>query len=379
MPKTPRGILKKLQQRKENNSLRSLSITHEGVDFYSNDYLGFSKNKNIYQASLAFLEEHQIQQNNATGSRLISGNFEIHEEVEAQIAAFHQAETSILFNSGYDANVGFFASIPQRGDVVLYDEFIHASIRDGLQMGLAKSYKFKHNDLEDLKAKVDKIKTLGEIYVVTESIFSMDGDHPDLQALVRFCNKKNLFLVIDEAHALGVFGDKGEGLLQQLKLDQEVFARIVTFGKGLGAHGAAILGSKILKEYITNFTRSFIYTTATSPHAVATVSSAYLELLNTPAIQKLHQNIVYFQQQIKELALTDHFISSNSAIQSCVIPGNDQVKNVADKLQQQNYLVKPILSPTVAKGEERLRFCLHSYNIKEEIFSVLQCLKSKLK
>ena len=167
MSATPRRILQKLQQRKENNSLRTLSQPSEGVDFYANDYLGFSKNEKIYQRSLDFLEEHQLQQNNSTGSRLISGNFKIHEAIEAQIAAFHHSENAILFNSGYDANVGFFSSIPQRGDVVFYDELIHASIRDGLQMGLAKSYKFKHNDLEDLQAKIEKLTTSGEIYVVT--------------------------------------------------------------------------------------------------------------------------------------------------------------------------------------------------------------------
>jgi len=375
---TPRRILQKLQQRKENNSLRTLSQPSEGVDFYANDYLGFSKNEKIYQRSLDFLEEHQLQQNNSTGSRLISGNFKIHEAIEAQIAVFHHSENAILFNSGYDANVGFFSSIPQRGDVVFYDELIHASIRDGLQMGLAKSYKFKHNDLEDLQAKIEKLTTSGEIYVVTESIFSMDGDYPDLPTLVKFCNEKNIFLVVDEAHALGVFGETGEGLLQHLNLHHKVFARIVTFGKGLGAHGAAILGSETLKEFIINFTRSFIYTTAIAPHSVATISSAYQELVHTSAIKKLQQNITYFQQQVEDLDLKDAFIASDSAIQSCIIPGNEQVKAIAEKLQQQHYLVKPILSPTVAKGEERLRFCLHSYNLKEEIFSVLQCLKREL-
>ncbi|MBW2960353.1 aminotransferase class I/II-fold pyridoxal phosphate-dependent enzyme [Mesonia aestuariivivens] len=378
MSNHPQGIRKKLQQRKANHSFRTLSYSAEGVDFFSNDYLGFSKNDQIYQQSLAFLALHQLQQNNATGSRLLSGNLKIHINTEAQIAKFHEAESAILFNSGYDANLGFFSSVPQRGDVVFYDEFIHASIRDGLQLSLAKSYKFKHNDLRDLKNKAEKINASGAVFVVTESVFSMDGDSPNLKSFLEFCDQKQFFLIVDEAHALGVFGENGEGLLQQQNLHHQVFARIVTFGKGLGAHGAVVLGSLELKDFIVNFTRSFIYTTANSPHAVATISSAYQELLSTSAIKKLHQNIDFFKQQLKELKLESNFIQSNSAIQCSVISGNDRVKQIANTLQEQHFLVKPILSPTVKKGQERLRFCLHSYNTSAEITSVLQCLKNEL-
>lgn len=372
--KYPHGIQSKLQQRKEKKSLRSLSVNAEGIDFYSNDYLGLAKSKTIYTEAIQLLKKKNLEVNSATGSRLISGNTHFHEEVEAQIAKFHQAETALLFNSGYDANVGFFSSVPQRGDVVFYDELIHASIRDGLQMSLAKTYKFKHNNLNELKRKVDKLTTSGDIFIVTESVFSMDGDTPDLEKLVNYCSRRNVFLIVDEAHALGVFGSSGEGVIQAQNLQDKVFARIMTFGKGLGAHGAAVIGNAQLKEFLINFARSFMYTTAISPQAVATISSAYQVLESSSAKEKLQQNIHYFQQQVEEFQLTSRFIKSKSAIQSCLIPGNEEVKNIAEALQQQEFMVKPILSPTVPEGEERLRFCLHSYNSKEEIFKVLQLL-----
>lgn len=376
MKKNPHGIVQKLKQRTENNALRKLSLPSKGIDFSSNDYLGFSTNKTIYVEAKKILQQYQLEVNSSTGSRLLSGNTQLHEGTEQQIANFHKAETALLFNSGYDANLGFFSSVPQRNDIIFYDEFAHASIRDGLQMGLAKAYKFKHNNLEDLKEKLQKQNCSGSIFVVTESVFSMDGDSPDFQQLISICEANNSFLIVDEAHALGVFSEKGAGLLQQQKLENQVFARIMTFGKGLGAHGAAILGNRELKSFLVNFARSFIYSTAISPHSVATISSAYTLLEKTEAIQQLQHNIQFFKLQVTELGLNSIFIESNSAIQSCIVSGNEEVKNLAEKLQQQQFLVKPILSPTVPKGRERLRFCLHSYNSEEEILKVLKVLST---
>lgn len=373
--KIPQKISAKLQHRTQNNSLRLLSISQNHVDFSSNDYLGFAVSETIFQKVHQYLVETNLQLNGATGSRLLTGNHELHEEVETQLSNFHNGEAGLLFNSGYDANIGFFSSVPQRGDVILFDEYIHASIRDGIGMSHAKSYKFKHNDLIDLEKKIEKAQqTLTEndvIYVVTESVFSMDGDSPDLHAIVKLCHNKQVYLVIDEAHAIGVFGKKGQGLLQELALEKKVFARIYTFGKALGCHGAVIIGSKELKNYLVNFSRSFIYTTALSPHAVATIKIAYDELIQTKAIAKLHQNIQAFQQATKELK----FIEGNAAIHCCVIAGNQKVKHIAKTLQSKGFDVKAILSPTVPKGAERLRFCLHAYNTKDEIQNVVNLLK----
>lgn len=380
MKRIPKSLTLKLEQREQNNSIRKLALPNHLIDFASNDYLGFSKSQAIFNRTHSFLFDNNIIQNGATGSRLLSGNHIVYQEAENYISKFHDSENALLFNSGYDANVGFFNAVPQRNDVILYDELSHASIRDGIQLSNAKSYKFQHNDFEDLERLISKYK-LGnsEIFVVTESVFSMDGDAPNLDELVQLCNKNNCFLVVDEAHAFGVFGEHGEGLVQMLGLQDNVFARIMTFGKGLGCHGAAILGSQKLIDYLVNFARSFIYTTGLSPHSVATILVAYQHLqTEKEALQKLRENVIHFNQEKKQLGLNPLFVRSKSAIQSAIIPGNQKVKNIANQLQEKGFDVKAILSPTVPEGYERLRICLHSYNTKEEISAVLRLLASIL-
>ena len=374
--KFPKNLVTKLEIRKQNNALRKLSLPNKLIDFSSNDYIGFSKNKAIFDETHQYLMDKDCIQNGATGSRLISGNHKVYQEAEDYIAKFHQLETALIFNSGYDANVGFFSSVPQKGDLILYDELCHASIRDGIQLSNAKAYKFKHNDFEDLEKLIQRCQTeLVEVYIVTETVFSMDGDCPNMEELVAVSEKYNCYLVVDEAHALGVFGEKGEGLVQMLGLQNQVFARIMTFGKGLGCHGAAIVGSQELKEYLVNFARSFIYTTGLSPHSVATILVAYHHLkTDKQTIEELRENIIHFNQEKNLLGLKPMFVRSKSAIQSAIIPGNQNVKSIANQLQEKGFDVKAILSPTVPEGQERLRFCLHSYNTKEEISEVLALL-----
>jgi 8-amino-7-oxononanoate synthase len=383
MKKVPKSLTLKLEQREQNNSLRKLTFPNNLIDFASNDYLGFSKSEAIFNGTHSFLIDNNIIKNGATGSRLLSGNHSVYQEAENYIAKFHLSESALLFNSGYDANVGFFSAVPQRNDVILFDELAHASIRDGIQLSNAKSYKFQHNDFEDLERIILKLtpenQQTSTIFVVTESVFSMDGDTPNLEELVQICEKHNCFLVVDEAHALGVFGNHGEGLVQMLDLQDEVFARIMTFGKGLGCHGAAILGSQKLVDYLVNFARSFIYTTGLSPHSVATILIAYQHLqTEKEALQKLRKNVIHFNQEKKQLGLNPLFVRSKSAIQSAIIPGNQKVKNIANQLQGKGFDVKAILSPTIPEGQERLRFCLHSFNSKEEISEVLQILATLL-
>lgn len=373
--KIPNALQQKLHFRKEANALRKLPMPTSGIDFSSNDYLGFAKNEQIFDATHQYLVDNTIKINGATGSRLISGNHNLYDITEKYIAAFHQSEAALIFNSGYDANVGFFSAMPQRNDVILYDELCHASIRDGIQMSHAKSYKFQHNDYEDLETKIAKLQIPNSeqqtIYIVTESVFSMDGDTPNMETLVQLSEKFKALLVVDEAHALGVFGEKGEGVIQSQQLQDKVFARIMTFGKGLGCHGAAVLGSSELKEYLVNFARSFIYTTGLSPHSVATILISYQNLLQSNELQKLKENITFFNQQKQLLGIKPLFVYSKSAIHSAILPGNDKVKNIATKLQEKGFEVKAILSPTVPEGQERLRFCLHSYTTELEMKNVL--------
>ena len=372
----PENLNQKLEARKQNNALRKLPSFNNLVDFSSNDYIGFSKSETIFKLAHHYLIENEIIQNGATGSRLISGNHSLYQIAESFIAEFHDSETALIFNSGYDANVGFFSAVPQRNDVILYDELSHASIRDGISMSNAKSYKFNHNDFEDLERLIKKFPAVN-IYIVTETVFSMDGDSPNLEELVLLSEKYNCYLVVDEAHTLGVFGDKGEGLIQDLQLHNRIFARIMTFGKGLGCHGAAILGNSTLKEYLVNFARSFIYTTGLSPHSVSTILAAYQQLENEKVtINKLRQNIIFFNQQKNLLGLKPIFVRSKSSIQSAIIPGNENAKLIAQELQDKGFDIKAILSPTVPEGQERLRFCIHSYNSEEEIKAVLELLRN---
>ena len=379
--KLPENLIQKLEIRKQNNALRQLPSFNNLVDFSSNDYIGFSRSEAIFKLAHHYLIENEIIQNGATGSRLISGNHSLYQIAETFIAEFQDAESALIFNSGYDVNVGFFSAVPQRNDVILYDELSHASIRDGITMSNAKSYKFNHNDFEDLERLITKFQSSKTqipitIYIVTETVFSMDGDSPNLEELVALSEKYNCYLIVDEAHTLGVFGEKGEGLTQYLNLHHRIFARIMTFGKGLGCHGAVVLGSLELKEYLVNFARSFIYTTGLSPHSVATILVAYQHLeIERENIEKLRQNIVFFNQQKNLLGLKPMFVRSKSAIQSAIVPGNEKVKQLAHQLQDKGFDVKPILSPTVPEGQERLRFCIHSYNSEEEINQVLEFLR----
>jgi len=380
MVNLPKILSDKLEKREQNNAFRKLPVYKDLVDFSSNDYLGFAKSETIFNQTHEYLLENNIKINGATGSRLISGNHNLYQITEEVLAHFHKSETALIFNSGYDANVGFFSSVPQRNDVILYDELCHASIRDGILMSNAKSYKFQHNDFENLEKLITtQLETRNSkpetFYIVTESVFSMDGDSPNLEELVTLCQKYNCYLVIDEAHALGVFGNHGEGLLQSQGLQDKVFARIMTFGKGLGCHGAAILGSQELKNYLVNFARSFIYTTGLSPHSVATILIAYQNLISEKeAIEKLKNNIQFFNQEKLQMSLKLMFVYSKSAIQCAIIPGNEKVKAIATQLQENGFDVKAILSPTVPEGQERLRFCLHSYNSEKEISDVLKQL-----
>lgn len=381
MQKLPLKLAKSLENRKQEKAFRSLKRSSSLIDFSSNDYLGLASSENIYNKAHEILKENELLINGATGSRLLSGNHILYDLTENYLAEFHKTEAALIFNSGYDANIGFFSSVPRRGDFIFYDELVHASIRDGIAMSHAKAYKFDHNNSEELQNKLAKIEKTddSEVYIVTESVFSMDGDMAPLEDFAKISEEFGAFLIVDEAHTTGIFGEKGEGLVQELKIQDKVFARLNTFGKAPGCHGAAILGSKDLKNYLVNFSRSFIYTTALPPHSVATILAVYQEFKKgISLIQRLKNNIQFFRSQVSQNKLLANFLESKSAIQSCIIPGNEQVKYVAESLKKEGFEVKPILSPTVPKGRERLRVCLHAFNSEEEISRVLKILTKLL-
>lgn len=350
---------KKLLERESNLSLRSLSIKEHGlIDFCSNDYLGIVKSKLIEKSIPAGLSH------GSTGSRLLSGNYKLIEETENYLADFHLAEAGLIFNSGYDANTGLLSCVPQKEDTIIYDKLSHASIRDGVRLSFASSFSFAHNDLKDLEKKLKSVQNTHQKFVVTESVFSMDGDTAPLKEIFELCEKYKAALIVDEAHATGVIGHKGEGLVQQLNLQKNIFARIHTFGKACGAHGAIILGSAKLKKYLINFSRQFIYSTSLPPAAAEAILVAYKIF---PFMQEERKHLASLIDAFQNSSSHYKILQSKTPIQGVIIPGNEEVKRMAKKCQDQNLDIRPILYPTVPKGQERLRIVLHSFNTLEEV------------
>ena len=355
-------IRNRLNDREAAGTLRTLKPENSLTDFCSNDYLGFARSAVLKNSIASEIARYPDSLNGSTGSRLLSGNLSYAEDLEQQIANFHKAQAGLIFNSGYDANVGLFSSLPQKGDTIICDELIHASIIDGARLSHANRYTFRHNDLESLEGKLKQAK--GNCYVVIESVYSMDGDTPPILAILQLAEQYGANLIVDEAHAVGLYPS---GLIPELGLQNRVFASIVTFGKALGCHGAVVLGSGLLRQYLINFARSFVYTTAASFHQLASVKMAY-ELLadSEPEISALHQNIALFKQGVTP---NSHFplLKSDSAIQCLVLNSNQKAKQAAQQLQNAGLDVRPILSPTVAEGTERIRICLHAFNSAQEI------------
>lgn len=371
MEKINNFIDARLADRSANSSLRTLKIRQHLSDFCSNDYLGLSKSEAIKAAIESEINKLANYSLGSTGSRLISGNNILVEDLEQFVASFHHFESALVFNSGYDANVGVLSCLPQRGDTILLDEFVHASIIDGARLSYANRYTFIHNDLQSLEGKLKMSK--GNLFIAVESVYSMDGDEAPLVEIFELAEKYNAGLIVDEAHALGIFGDNGRGLVNQYNLQHKILAQIVTFGKALGTHGAAVLCRQNLKDYLVNFARSFIYTTASAPHTHLGVKMAY-QHLGQISDSLIHQKINFFKREAGELY--DRFIPSRSPIQSLLTEGNVAAKTLAEKLRQSGFDVRAILHPTVPAGKERLRICLHTFNSDEEISQLIKSIKA---
>ncbi len=361
-------LLKKLDERRSNGAYRSLKLLPEGmIDFCSNDYLGLARQ--LIKNNSKDHNGNSQSKSGSTGSRLLTGNYPLIQELESFLAEFHNSESALIFNSGYDANLGLLGSVPQRGDTIFYDHLSHASIRDGIRLSHATTISFQHNDLDDLSKKLQSAS--GNLFVVTESVFSMDGDLVPLKDLSSLCNSFNANLIIDEAHATGVIGERGEGLVQHLGLERECFARIHTFGKAVGAHGAVILGSKQLIEYLINFCRAFIYTTALPEISIEHIYHAYRTF---PDMKEERQHLSSLISLFQDSKSRFEKLSSTTPIQGVIVPGNSDARDLADVLQKQNLDIRPILYPTVPLGRERLRIILHSFNSSEEVDKIFTIL-----
>lgn len=350
-----------LDERIAVNALRTLHSSHASIDFCSNDYLG-----------IATHELHQgIEANHGSkGSRLLAGNYPLAMETETTIATYHHAEAALIFNSGYDANMGVLSSIPQKTDTIIYDQLCHASIRDGIRLCNANAFSFIHNNMDSLEQKCKLAK--GHIFIVTESVFSMDGDCCPLQDIVGIAKQYHAHIILDEAHAVGVIGVQGEGFAQSLQVHQDIFCRIYTYGKAGGCHGAAVVGSKRLQQYLINFARSFIYTTALPPISCMAIQNFYTLLPQlTPEKKQLTANIELF----KNSSLSFEKLISDTAIQGILCNGNELAKSIAQTLQQNDIDVRAVLYPTVPKGKERLRIIIHSFNTTSNIHQLIHLLQ----
>ncbi len=366
-------IGKELEHLKLAHRYRSLRIPKSPyTDLSSNDYLSLSVSGKLTRAILNFFPDSNQTRFGATGSRLISGNSEDFERLEVKIADYHNSEAALIFNSGYDANLGLLSSVISRTDTVLYDEYCHASIRDGIQLSKGRSFAFRHNDANDLIKKSSNAR--GKLFIIVESLYSMDGDLAPLKQLTEVATSLNAALIVDEAHSTGVFGNRGEGYVQDQGLEELVWARIHTFGKALGSHGAAVVGSTELRHFLINRARSFIYTTAMPAFQLLSIDKAY-DLL--PELNQERARLRALREDFFMLMSESPFEFSHqpTQIQYLLCPGDSQVTLLASLLRERGFEVTPIRAPTVPTGAERIRLCLHAHNTTDELKAFFMTLR----
>ena len=350
------------------------------VDFWSNDYLGLARVGQPLPGT--------IEVGGSTGSRLLSGNREATEHIERSIAESHGFSAGLAFASGYDANLGLLSCLARRTDSLVLDGLAHASLIDGAQLSQGRRLSFRHNDVADLQTKLAAVASSrpdGSAIVVVEATYSMDGDHTPLADIVDVCAAYDAGLIVDEAHSIGVVGSCGEGLVASLGLQASVDACVYTFGKALGGHGAVVAGDDWLREYLINFCRPFMYSTAPPPTHVAEMFARHSQMVNAADERSaLDRNIDRFRRRVNEsehLALrplpgvtpsgSPHpgltVLPSSSPIQSVIVGSNETSVALEDLLQQSGFAVKAIKSPTVPVGAERIRVCLHSFNAESDV------------
>ncbi len=360
-PTNPKSIQEALTERREARAVRRLVPVAGGIDLCSNDYLGISRK--LASIHLPPLSEHGVM--GATGSRLVSGTTQAHEDLESFLAEFHGATSALLFGSGYEANVGLLSSVGSRHDTIIYDELVHASMRDGIRLSAARSYSFRHNDLEDLQRKIAQAR--GDVFVAVESLYSMDGDIAPLEGLCSLCEEVGAYLIVDEAHATGVYGRKGEGLVQREGLGARVYARVHTFGKAVGYRGAIVVGSEMLRDYLINFARPFVYSTAPDLLTLRYIDHAYRLMAEAHEERACLHRLIERARSLRAEFPSLTFLESDSPIQGVVLPSNELVLAAEATLQGSGYFAKAIRSPTVPPGSERIRLCLHAFNCEDEV------------
>ncbi|PSL33953.1 aminotransferase class I/II-fold pyridoxal phosphate-dependent enzyme [Dyadobacter jiangsuensis] len=355
-----------LTDRQEQGILRKLRTRQPGTDFYSNDYLGLAANDACHEMLLASLHDNPQWLRGGTGSRLVSGNSALTLSVEDFIAAEHQTERALLFPSGYMANMALFSCLPKRNDTILLDEFVHRSVLDGCRLSFAGKLRFRHNDLDHLESRLAKTK--GKCWIAVESLYSMEGDFAPLHDLVVLAERYGASLIVDEAHAMGVFG---HGLVCDARLQERVFATVVTYGKAMGAHGAAILSRGTVIDYLINFAAPFIYTTALPDLFAATIRNNYTFLKMNPHLRDdLQGRIRHFSA-----AGLPTLSGAGSPIQAIPFSGVARLAAAKEFLEARSLFAFAVRPPTVKAGSERLRVSLHAFNTHAEIQQLTDLLK----
>lgn len=380
-----KALAKTLSRRESESKLRTLKSSPPGaIDFSSNDFLSLSTTREF---RLDYLKElqHHILPIGSTGSRLLDGNSEYAEKLERDIAQFHGADSGLLVGSGFDANVSIFTCLPQPGDCILYDELIHASVHDGMRASRATSFiAFRHNCLVDFTNKLKLCASNREsqnVFVAVESVYSMDGDLAPLAEMVAIKNQifpaRNCHIIVDEAHATGVYGLRGRGRVSELGLEKDILVRLHTFGKALACNGAIVLCPPVIKSYLINYARPVIFTTFMSyPNLVAIrVAYDWLRSGRTEALAaQLKSLIRYAYTKLTTLEHLVRQLEPGSFLLPKSCPDSpifalmmQEPRELAAFCQASGFIVRAVMHPTVPRGTERVRICLHSGNTRQEI------------
>jgi 8-amino-7-oxononanoate synthase len=352
MPGTHERALDALLKR---GRLRSLA-PRCGLDFASNDYLGLAESDALRDAVTAAIARGVPV--GAGGSRLLRGNHPEHEALEAEAAKFFRAETALFFGGGFAANTAIFSTLPARNDLIVFDELIHASAHDGMRLSKAESVSARHNDPQAFEDAITSWRATGGTghpWIAVESLYSMDGDRAPLDDLIKIADAHDGFLVIDEAHATGVFGEDGRGLGCHLEGRSNVIS-LHTCGKALGVMGALVLAPRVMRDFLVNRARPFIYATAPSPLVAATVRATLGIMQRQPQRrEQLHQRIAFAG---RELAAKKRYKASESQIQPIILGSDARAMALADALKAKGYDIRAIRPPTVPEGTARLRLTI---------------------
>jgi len=343
------------------------------LNFCSNDYLGLARHSDVIKRFKLAADQYGVGSGSA---HLVCGHSVEHHALEEELAEFTGRDKALLFSTGYMANLGVIAGLMSKGDVIYEDKLNHASLLDGGLLSGARFRRYLHNDVANLSLKMQRHES-GQSMIVTDGVFSMDGDVAKLAELSNIAQLKSAYLMVDDAHGLGVLGETGAGIVEQLQLSQKQVPLLVgTFGKALGTSGAFVAGSNELIEALIQTARTYIYTTALPP-AVAAATRCSLSLLQTEAWRRvqLAELIAYFKQASEQLNLP--LMQSDTAIQPLVVGSSKQALAASESLFEQGLWVGAIRPPTVPQGSARLRITLSAEHTKTEIdqlLSALECL-----